>query len=97
MTENNINNPLFTTRRTGAQKNSNPPKELGRTLIKRNTFRFQSYSQYSTIPEVIKRIPKPTLFKKRYLHYLKCNDDLPENKCIQITCVESNDCKQMSQ
>jgi hypothetical protein len=81
-----------TTRRTGPNKAGNPPVSLGRTLITRGTYRYTSYQIYSEVPEVLKRIKKPTLFKRRLKRYLVSNDDLPYNRCKHVSCNDNNDC-----
>ena len=56
------------------------PRNTGTTTTTSQQFRARSYQIYQEIPDVLKDIKKPEIFRKRLKRYYANNDDLPENR-----------------
>ena len=68
------------TRMTGDNKLGARPRNVGRTTTTSQHFRASIYKIYEEIPEIIKEIKKPKIFKQRLKRYYLNNDDLPYNR-----------------
>lgn len=84
--------PARTTRTTGINKLGNLPPKLGRTNVTKHTYRYRSYANYISIPDILKNINKSETFRKRYSRYLRNSNDLPKNICSHFDCIDQYSC-----
>ena len=56
------------------------PITVGRSITSKYQFRANVYKNYDNLPQVLRKITKPVIFKKRVKRFLKNNNDLPTNE-----------------
>ena len=73
-------NHTRTTRNNGPFLLGPKPSSVGNSITSKYQFRANSYKNYDSLPQVLRKITKPVIFKKRVKRYLKNNNDLPTNE-----------------
>ena len=68
------------TRHNGPNQLGPKPSGIGRSIYIKYQYRANAYSNYKDIPEILREIKQPVIFKKRLKRYLRNNDDLPTNR-----------------
>ena len=68
------------TRMNGPHHLGPRPAGIGISKFTKYQYRANSYRNYRDIPDILKEISRPVIFKRRLKQYLKNNDDLPTNR-----------------